>query len=146
VAVSAELREYMVAAGFPRSRVQVVLNGIAPGAMATGLDKVRARRALGIESTPVTFMTVGRLDPVKDYGMLLDAFAIVRRGLGDARLVIVGDGPERGALAARSARSDLAGAVLFPGYSADVRSLLPAADVYVSSSISEGISITILEA
>ena len=36
--------------------------------------------------------------------------------------------------------------VLFAGYRADVRALLPACDVYVNSSISEGISLTILEA
>jgi glycosyltransferase involved in cell wall biosynthesis len=146
VAVSEELRQYMIASCFPASRVSVVRNGIPPLAMATGLDRIRARRALGLDGEALVFMTVARLDPVKDLQTLLEAFAVVRRGQPAARLVIVGDGPERQALAARARHGDLAGAVDFTGYTSEVRGLLPAADVYVSSSISEGISITILEA
>jgi glycosyltransferase involved in cell wall biosynthesis len=63
-----------------------------------------------------------------------------------SRLLIVGDGSERAALTARAARADLSGAVDFLGMRNDVRALLPAADLYVNSSISEGVSITILEA
>jgi L-malate glycosyltransferase len=146
VAVSHELRAYMIASRFPAARVEVVHNGITPGVPASGLDRVVARRNLGLDGDPVTFMTVARLDPVKDLRTMLDAFSIVRGAMPDARLVIVGDGPERDALQGRAAAPDLAGAVRFAGYRGDVRSLLPAADVYVSSSISEGVSITILEA
>jgi glycosyltransferase involved in cell wall biosynthesis len=63
-----------------------------------------------------------------------------------ARLLILGDGPERDDLVRRAAARDVSEAVLFAGYRADVRALLPACDVYVNSSISEGISLTILEA
>src|SRR6185295_18623307 len=75
-----------------------------------------------------------------------EAFAAVRRQAPAAQLLVVGDGPERDRLAARAAQPDLAGAVHMAGYRSDVRALLPAADVYASSSISEGVSITILEA
>jgi glycosyltransferase involved in cell wall biosynthesis len=90
--------------------------------------------------------TVARLDPVKDLLSLLDAFSVVRRHVPDALLVIVGDGPEREAIERRAALPDLAGAVRMTGFRADVRALLPGADIYASSSISEGVSITILEA
>lgn len=146
VSVSHELRDYMATARFPRERVQVIHNGIAPRLPATGLDRIRARRALGLEDDGLTFITVARLDPVKDLTTLLDAFSIVRRAHPHARLVIVGDGPERERLELRSAAPDLDGSVVFAGYHADARALLPAADVYVCSSISEGVSITILEA
>lgn len=146
VAVSEDLRAYMIASRFPRKRVRVIHNGIAPGAMATGLDRHAARRVLGLDRRAFVIMTVARLDPVKDLPTMLEAFAQVRRGLPAARLVIVGDGPEREALATRAARADLDGSVIFAGYQSDVRTLLPAADLYASSSISEGISITILEA
>jgi len=91
-------------------------------------------------------MAVARLDPVKDLPTLVDAFAIVRRQLPHARLVIVGDGPERARLETCVDAANLGGSVDIIGYHAGVRQLLPAADLYVSSSISEGISITILEA
>jgi glycosyltransferase involved in cell wall biosynthesis len=76
----------------------------------------------------------------------MDAFALMRRQVPASRLIVVGDGPERDRLAARASRTDLAGSVTLLGYRPDIRALLAGADVYVNSSISEGISLTILEA
>ena len=146
VAVSHELRDYMLDSRFAASRVGVIHNGIEPGTAPTFADRLRARRVLGVDEAAFVVMAVARLDPVKDFPTLIDAFAIVRAQLPRARLVIVGDGPERARLEACAARPDVAGSVDIIGYRAGVRQLLPAADLYVSSSISEGISITILEA
>jgi len=146
IAVSHDLRDYMIESWFARERVGVIHNGIDPGLPPTPADRARARHALGVDEGRLVVATVARLDPVKDLLSLLDGFAIVRRYVPDARLVIVGDGPEREALERRAAQPDLAGAVCMTGFRSDVRVLLPGADVYVSSSISEGVSITILEA
>ena len=146
VAVSDELRRYMVDALFPRDRVGVIYNGIDTAPMATADERRRARSALRLDADAFVVATVARLDPVKDLGTLIDAFAVVRRWKANARLVIIGEGPERQAVAERAGRSDVAGAVQLTGYRSDVRSLLPAADLYVSSSVTEGISLTILEA
>jgi glycosyltransferase involved in cell wall biosynthesis len=146
VAVSEELRRHMIEARFPPARVAVIRNGIEAGPRPSSLDRRAARRALGIAAETPVAVSVARLDPVKDFGTLLDAFATVRRRLPESRLLIVGDGPERAWMTQRTAQPDLAGAVDLLGFRADVRSLIAAADVYVNSSISEGISITILEA
>jgi len=146
IAVSHELRDYMIESRFPRERVRVIHNGIEPADAASPLDRRKARLLLGLDERAFVVTTVARLDPVKDLGTLLDAFAIVRKRAPGARLVIVGDGPERQRLEARASQDDLAGSVRITGYRSDVRALLPAADVYASSSISEGVSITILEA
>ena len=146
VAVSHELRDYMIDSRFPGDRVRVIHNGIEPANAASAADRRRARMLLGLDEGAFVVTTVARLDPVKDLGSLLDAFAFVRRRVPSARLVIVGDGPERQRLEARAEREDLAGSVAITGYRSDVRALLPAADVYASSSISEGVSLTILEA
>jgi glycosyltransferase involved in cell wall biosynthesis len=146
VAVSEELRRYMLEARFPAARVAVIRNGIEAGPRPSPADRHAARRALGIAAETFVAVSVARLDPVKDFGTLLDAFATVRRRAAGARLLIVGDGPERAAIAARAAQPDLDGAVHLIGFRSDVRALIAAADVYVNSSISEGISITILEA
>ena len=146
VAVSDDLRRYMIEARFPRARVSVVHNGIDTGALPGPADRQRARAALGIDDDSFVLASVARLDPVKDFMSLLDAFAEVRQSVPRSRLLIVGDGSERAALTARAARADISGAVDFLGMRNDVRALLPAADLYVNSSISEGVSITILEA
>jgi glycosyltransferase involved in cell wall biosynthesis len=146
VAVSEELRRYMLEARFPAARVAVIRNGIEAGPRPSPADRHAARRALGIAAETFVAVSVARLDPVKDFGTLLDAFATVRRRAAGARLLIVGDGPERAAIAERAAQPDLDGAVHLIGFRSDVRALIAAADVYVNSSISEGISITILEA
>src|SRR6185436_19508642 len=146
IAVSHELRDYMIESRFPRERVRVIHNGIEPALAASPLDRRKARLLLGLDERAFVVTTVARLDPVKDLVTLLDAFAIVRKRAPGAQLVIVGDGPERQRLEARASHDDLAGSVRITGYRSDVRALLPAADVYASSSISEGVSITILEA
>jgi L-malate glycosyltransferase len=146
VAVSHDLREYMVGAWFARARLGVIHNGIDPGTVPSAAERAHARRALGVDNGRLVVATVARLDPVKDLLSLLEAFSIVRSHIPDALLVIVGDGPEREAIERRAALPDLAGAVRMTGFRSDVRALLPAADIYVSSSISEGVSITILEA
>ena len=146
VAVSHELRDYMIDARFAADRLQVVHNGIEPGARPSLEDRNAARTRLGIRGDRFVAMTVARLDPVKDLVGLLDGFAKVRVHVPDARLVVVGDGPERARIEQRAAKADLAGSVILTGYQSNVRALLPAADVYVSNSISEGVSITILEA
>jgi glycosyltransferase involved in cell wall biosynthesis len=63
----------------------------------------------------------------------------------DLHLVVVGDGPERPALEAQTSSLGLASKVTFLGHREDARRWLSAADAYVSSSVSEGISLTILE-
>jgi glycosyltransferase involved in cell wall biosynthesis len=146
VAVSHELRDYMVEARFARERLQVIHNGIDPGRLPTADERAAARRHLGLDGSRFVAMTVARLDPVKDLVGMLDAFARVRVHVPDAKLVVVGDGPERQRIEQRAAKADLKGSIVMTGYRADVRALLPAADLYASSSISEGVSITILEA
>jgi glycosyltransferase involved in cell wall biosynthesis len=145
-AVSNELRRHMLAEGFPASRVGVITNGIDVGERPGEIERKRARAELLIPPDALVFGTAARLDPVKGLGTLIDAFAKVRSEVSGARLLIVGDGPERDELVGRAAAHDLGDAVLFAGYRVNARGLLPACDVYVNSSVSEGLSLTILEA
>jgi glycosyltransferase involved in cell wall biosynthesis len=145
-AVSHDLRRHMLSEGFPASRVGVIANGIAVGNTPRETDRRSARAELLIPPDAVVFGTAARLDPVKDLGTLIDAFARVRWNMSSARLVILGDGPEREELVRRARAQRVSESVVFAGYRGDVRALLPACDVYVNSSVSEGISLTILEA
>jgi glycosyltransferase involved in cell wall biosynthesis len=145
-AVSQDLRSYMVGEGLPASHVKVIHNGIDAGPPPSAAARLEARRALGLPSDACVIGTAGRLDPVKDLATVIDAFAALRRRHPDMRLVIIGDGPERSRLEAHAAARDLAAAIVFTGYRRDARALMPALDVYVNSSVQEGVSLTILEA
>jgi L-malate glycosyltransferase len=145
-AVSENLRGHMIAEGLPPSRIRVLHNGIDAGAVPSPRTRRAARGALGIgDDTPVVG-TVSRLDHVKDFGTLIEAFQLLRRSEPAARLVIIGDGPESARLERRAAEIGAGDGVLFVGHRDDARDLLAAFDVYANSSLYEGISLTILEA
>ena len=144
--VSGALRDSMVAEGFPTRRIDVIHNGVDPGPLPTATDRRNARHSLDLPDDAFVVGTVARLDPVKDLDALIAAFTKMRSVNERSVLVIVGDGPERGQLERATRECGVAGAVRFLGDRRDVRRLLPAFDVYANSSISEGVSLTILEA
>jgi glycosyltransferase involved in cell wall biosynthesis len=121
--------------GLPASRMTTIHNGIPCVAAPLG------PRAAGF-----TFMTVGRLAGIKNHAMMLRAFTTILRTQSNARLQIVGDGPERPNLEALVRELGVDGSVDFLGFRNDVGGLLAAADVFLMSSHHEGISIAILEA
>jgi glycosyltransferase involved in cell wall biosynthesis len=86
--------------------------------------------------------TVARLDAVKDLGTLLAALA----RLPDVELLLVGDGPERVPLQELAAALGLGARVRFLGYRRDVAQLLDGADLFALSSLTEGMSLAVLEA
>jgi L-malate glycosyltransferase len=146
VAVSDRLRHDLIVDGYPAGRVSVIHNGVTPGPPVARGDRAAARQRLGVPLGVPVIGTVARLDPVKDLRTLLRAFAIVRQRVPDARLAIVGDGPERGALTREAAALDLGESVVWAGMRDDARELLVGFDIFVNSSLSEGVSVTVLEA
>ena len=145
-AVSEDLRRHMLEEGFPPRRTRVVHNGIEALAPPTAAATTSARRQLGIADDRFVVGTVARLDPVKDLGTVIEAVRLLRRQRPAAMLVIVGDGPEREQLQAACRDAQLEPHVRFTGSRDDVRELLPGFDVFVNTSLTEGISLTILEA
>lgn len=146
IAVSKDLRRYLIESGFPSDRVTVVYNGIDPGATPSMTERVYVRQTLGIPPDAFVAGTVARLAPVKDVPVLLDAFAALSREVGHAWLLVVGDGSERPALERQVRDLGCSHRVTFAGHRDDARRLLPALDVFVNCSITEGMSVTILEA
>jgi glycosyltransferase involved in cell wall biosynthesis len=145
-AVSADLKRHMMAEGFPARRVDVLYNGIDPGRRPRPSQRLAVRDALGIPRDAFVLGSVGRLDPVKNLSVLLQAQAMILEQMPNAFLVIVGAGPDGPALEAQTRALGIASSVLFAGYRSDVRAQLAAFDVYVNSSLCEGVSLTILEA
>jgi len=93
-----------------------------------------------------TIGTVARLSPEKDQKTMLAAFRLVLDELPDARLVFAGDGESAAELRETAAKLALTGHVDFLGMRTDIREVLNTFDLFTLSSITEGISMTILEA
>ncbi len=143
--VSHDLKRHMIEEGLPASRIEVIHNGIDIGVEPIDVEtRARRRSEIGVASDTCLLVTVARLDPVKDLKTLIEAVGRVRLTRSNITLAIIGDGPERQALEAAAAIHDAA-AVRFLGHRDDAREWLGAADVFVNSSVSEGISLTILE-
>jgi glycosyltransferase involved in cell wall biosynthesis len=94
--------------------------------------------------SPMRIVSVGRLAPPKDFGTLLRAVARLRAD--DVATTLLGDGPDRPRLEAEIAELGLAGSVTLAGDVPDVATRLAGADVFVLSSCSEGMPISVLEA
>jgi len=116
------------------------INGTAP------LPDAALRDWSDQASTRPILATVCRLSPEKDLATMLHALAKVRTAVPGAELWLIGDGPEREALTALTAELGLQKAVQFMGFQQHVPELLQQAQVFVNSSLTEGISISILEA
>lgn len=100
------------------------------------------------EERPLLFAAVGRLEVVKGFDLLIEAFAKVIAQEPRARLVILGEGSQRVALEARIASHGIGAEVALPGARPQeaVRDLLRQADLFVLPSRSEGMPLSLLEA
>ena len=122
----------------PRSKVKTIHNGI-------DLQKFpypqRTRRSGSIRA-----IHIARLNFIKDQKTLLESVRLVVDRVPDFRLTMVGDGPMREELHALREALQLGGHVDFLGERKDVAALLANADIFVLSSLQEGLSLTLLEA
>ena len=133
--------------GTPPDRVVTIHYGLdAPCSCPHDRETARSRLGLtdGRDLTLIGF--VGRLVRQKGSDLALQAFAKADKHHPRSRLVIIGDGPERGRLEAQAGRLALADSVIFTGWVDDASSLMPAFDMVVAPSRWEGFGLVVLEA
>jgi glycosyltransferase involved in cell wall biosynthesis len=121
--------------GIPRAKVRTIWNGI-------DLEDFEYR---GPGEAPVA-VSVARLSAEKDIPTLLHALKLACATAPDLKLRLIGDGPERGRLESLTRELGLADRVEFLGDCRNVAAKLAEGAVFVSSSLTEGLSLTILEA
>jgi glycosyltransferase involved in cell wall biosynthesis len=147
VAVSPSLRDFLVnCARIPEQRIITVVNGVDDARFAPGPRSGVLRRRFGIPDDTLLIGCVARFRPVKNHALLIDAVARVRATLPNVRLVLVGDGPLRTEMEEQAQRLGLADAVIFAGTVMDPTPVYRDLDAFALTSVSEGTSISILEA
>jgi len=149
--VSAHLRDSVIRdLGVSPDRVLYIPNGVDLSRFGVSYPEAEIRARLGVGPEDRLIATVGSIREVKGYGTLVRAFEVLRRKMPDLKLLMVGIDPKNLAIPRlaqeatdwESVRKD----VLFLGVRRDVPEILSVVDVYVNSSLYEGMSNSILEA
>lgn len=129
--------------GVPSERIDVIPNFIDPEVLHP--DKEPCHRAALAPGGEKIVMHVSNFRPVKRIGDVIDAFHRIRREV-PARLVMIGDGPERPMAQDRAESLGLGDSVLFLGKHATVDELLSCADLFLLPSSMESFGLAALEA
>lgn len=130
--------------GIIKEKIEAIINGVDTSKFGKKIAMEEKKRQLGIAKNIALVGSVGRLVPVKNYGLLIEAvYKLKRQGIACC-LVIVGDGPSKQEL--ENLAKELEVNAMFLGERNDVDEILPTLDCFVLASRSEGMSNTILEA
>jgi len=150
VAVSDRLRRYLeVVVHIPPDRIRTIPNGIDVDAFSPGPRSRDLLNNLAIPEDALIVGSVGRLERVKAYERLIEAFARLRASGAMTQpvyLVIGGEGSERRALTHCAERWGVADGVRLPGWVERPADLYRLFDVFALTSVSEGASISLMEA
>ena len=141
--------DQVVASVWPRLRMNLptLLHGIALGDLRTSnADRVAARAEFGFRPEHVVMLTAANFRAQKAYPDLLEAARLVCAAEPRAYFLIAGQGPLEAEIRARLASLNLGDRVRILGYRDDVLALMAGADVFVMSSLYEGLPIAAMEA
>jgi sugar transferase (PEP-CTERM/EpsH1 system associated) len=131
------------------TRLEVVINGVDTDRFSPNGDTSSLREELNLSAHAPIIGSVGRLEPIKGYDVMLRAFARLREREYEGpppALALVGEGSERCRLEADARAHGLADSVRFLGWRDDIERLLASFSIFTLSSRSEGTSVSLLEA
>jgi glycosyltransferase involved in cell wall biosynthesis len=137
-AVSEEVAERLRSAGVAKNKVHIVPNGIDVKEFAVEPESASARDRLRVG-------LVGRLSAEKGVGYFLEAAAKVSKEFPEVEFVVAGDGPELSNLQGRTRELGIAHSVRFAGKVLEMAAFYRGINVLVSSSVKEGLPMTLLE-
>ncbi|MFT7096826.1 MAG: glycosyltransferase involved in cell wall biosynthesis [Glaciecola sp.] len=126
-------------------KIDVIYNGIK-GLEFDENAALDIRNKLKIQASDIVFGTIARLDPIKNHNMMLRAFADVTKKNPRTKLIIVGDGELMPTLKSLIQALDIEDRVMLTGYIPYPKDYLGIFDIFLLSSLSEGTSMTLLEA
>lgn len=146
IAVGDAVRKALVTyEGFSPRRISVIYNGVNVAEFANARSsRAQIRRALEIQDQEVVFIHVARFDPLKDHITAVRAFAKLTDT--PSRLLLVGDGPTKPEVDSLVRGLGLEKRTIALGFRTNIPELLAAADVFVLTSLTEGIPVTVIEA
>jgi glycosyltransferase involved in cell wall biosynthesis len=148
VGVGEHVRQALIAnEGIPKRRVEVVYNGVDLDRFSeTATQREAMRQELGLSASDFAVLHVARLDALKDHKTAVRALATTLTRCPNAMLLLAGEGPEESTIREEIDSCGVGERLRMLGLRRDVPQLLAAADVFLLTSISEGIPVTLIEA
>ena len=146
VAISQAVRSELLAAGLDAKRIEVVPDGVEIPDPISPEARLRARERWGFRADEAVIVNAGALTGEKGHALLIEAFARLRRELGNCRLLIAGDGPLRAQLERQAKEAGLGAEIIVAGFVSDVDSVYRAGDLFVFPSLHEGGGTSLLRA
>jgi glycosyltransferase involved in cell wall biosynthesis len=145
IAISGAVRDALTRGSIHPHQIAVVPSAVdAADLRASAGPDIRTR--FGLPHRAQTAVSLGALTPEKDHSTLIEAAALLVRDLPDLHWVMVGEGPLRGALKKQIAQLELENRVHLVGQLTDPHAALAGADVFVLSSLAEGLGTSVLAA
>ena len=129
-----------------RRQYVAVPSGVPTDALRAGAPtRADARARLGLDADTFVVAGLGRLVPIKGFDLLVRALPAILAEIPSTRVVLVGDGPDRDALAATAESLGVTDRLRLLGETADVASCLMAADAVAMPSRNEGMGRVLVE-
>lgn len=127
----------------PKRKIRIAYNGVK---VSNLYSREESRTILGLQSNQFVIGSVGRLDTPKDYWSFIDTAFELTKMRKDVLFVIIGGGPQDNFLREMIIRKGLSDKFIITGYRTDARELIPAFDLFVSTSVHESFGNNLLEA
>ena len=146
IANSQSVRQVLIAAGVPDSHIEVISPGIELPKLPTEDLRAQARMRWGFSSGEFLIGHAGAFTHEKGQDVALHAALLLAPRLSRARMILVGDGPERSRPGMVELARQASGIAVLPGFIDHLDEFYAALDLYIMPSRSEGWGLTALRA
>jgi glycosyltransferase involved in cell wall biosynthesis len=148
IVVSSEIMNDLVRSRINKSQIVVIQNAVQVPYGNKEFEEHRnnKRQQLLIDRDTFVIGYVGRLSEEKGVRYLIEAASLLKRDIVSFKLIILGDGPKRNELESSTKMQEADDYIEFLGFQSDIEKWMPAMDVLVLPSLSEGTPMALLEA
>ena len=130
----------------PESRIKVIYNGIDAEYFKPDNDRGVWRKRIGLQESHLVITIMANCYKIKGIDYFIKAASLIAREIPNSKFIIVGDGKEKDNLMKLAIDLGILQKIIFTGNISNVKDYLAASDIYISSSLTEGFSNSILEA
>jgi glycosyltransferase involved in cell wall biosynthesis len=132
--------------GISNKKLITVYNGLDINKFTNTYKKNNLRDQYGIKKTDFLIGSVGRLVPIKGYKYLIESASLLSKKYSNLKFIIIGDGENKMQLKALIKEKEIENIFFLAGHRSNIEEILHSFDIFVLSSISEGLPTVLLEA